>query len=351
MLDFLKPLYRRVRQVASFRKELPHQTVGIFVRATLPSTIGLREIYAQGNLRCQLLVFGELFTIVQGQRLSQSGGQGLKQLFDRLANGRRPSVGNLAQQQVARFSVHQRDGSATVSLADHRVALPVAVACPAIDRRRTPFDRDASRQLAAIFRASPHAPQASQVAAPVGSSGLLDMDPSVNRLPRDVAARMVGKTGAVRGRAGDSTRVVIITGNGKSFCAGADLKYFKESASTLGQQEARYRWANKTMMNPLAQFSKPVIAAINGACLGGGYEIMLACDLAVAAEDAVIADQQLISASWGPASTRKDDLAPRAPGRPRDHPLGKRLTGKEACRDRARKPRGPSRSTAGRRRP
>lgn len=53
-------------------------------------------------------------------------------------------------------------------------------------------------------------------------------------------------------------------------------------------------------MNPLAQLSKPVIAAVNGACLGGGYELMLACDLAIAAEDAVIADQHLNFGLIGP---------------------------------------------------
>jgi enoyl-CoA hydratase/carnithine racemase len=129
------------------------------------------------------------------------------------------------------------------------------------------------------------------------------------------------------------TRVVIITGNGKAFCAGADLKYFKESVSTLWQQEEWYRWANRTMMNPLAQFSKPVIAAVNGACLGGGYEIMLACDLVVAADDAIIADQHLNFGLVGPGgSTQRTTWLLGARKAKEVILLGKRLTGKEAER-------------------
>jgi enoyl-CoA hydratase/carnithine racemase len=129
------------------------------------------------------------------------------------------------------------------------------------------------------------------------------------------------------------TRVVIITGNGKSFCAGADLKYFKEEVSTLQQQEEWYRWANKTMMNPLAQLSKPVIAAVNGACLGGGYEIMLACDLAIAAEDAIIADQHLNFGLVGPGGSTPRTTWLLGPRKAKEVILtGKRMSGREAER-------------------
>jgi enoyl-CoA hydratase/carnithine racemase len=128
-----------------------------------------------------------------------------------------------------------------------------------------------------------------------------------------------------------STRVLIITGNGKSFCAGADVKYFSETNKTLRQTEEWYRWANKTMMNPLSQFSKPVIAAINGACLGGGYELMLACDLAIAAEDAIIADQHLNFGLVGPGGSTERTTWLLGPRKAKEFILfGKRLTGKEA---------------------
>jgi enoyl-CoA hydratase/carnithine racemase len=128
-------------------------------------------------------------------------------------------------------------------------------------------------------------------------------------------------------------RVVIMTGKGKSFCAGADLKYFKEQVSTLRQQEEWYRWANKTMMNPLAQLSKPVIAAVNGACLGGGYEIMLACDLAIAAEDAIIADQHLNFGLVGPGGSTPRTTWLLGPRKAKEVILtGKRMSGREAER-------------------
>jgi enoyl-CoA hydratase/carnithine racemase len=129
----------------------------------------------------------------------------------------------------------------------------------------------------------------------------------------------------------DSIHVVIITGRGKSFCAGVDLKYFKETVSTLWQQEEWYRWANRTMINPLAQLSKPVIAEVNGAALGGGYEMMLACDLAVAAEDAIIGDQHINFGLIGPGGSTQRTTWLLGPRRAKEVILmGKRLTGIEA---------------------
>jgi len=130
-----------------------------------------------------------------------------------------------------------------------------------------------------------------------------------------------------------AVRVVIITGSGKAFCAGADLKYFKANISTLWQQEEWFRRANRIMMNRLAQLRKPVIAAVNGAALGGGYEIMLACDLVVAADDAVIADQHLNFGIVGPGgSTQRTTWLIGARKAKEIIFTGKRLSGKEAER-------------------
>jgi enoyl-CoA hydratase len=75
--------------------------------------------------------------------------------------------------------------------------------------------------------------------------------------------------------------VVIITGAGKGFCAGADIKAMADPDTKPVAIGRRY-----TFFNRIEDMGKPVIAAINGACNGGGLEIALCCDFRVAAEQA-----------------------------------------------------------------
>lgn len=81
----------------------------------------------------------------------------------------------------------------------------------------------------------------------------------------------------------DSVRVVVLTGSGeKAFIAGADISEFVE-ATPVAQRDLFHE---RTLFNTIDTFPKPVIAMINGFCLGGGNELALACDIRIGSEKA-----------------------------------------------------------------
>jgi enoyl-CoA hydratase/3-hydroxyacyl-CoA dehydrogenase len=83
---------------------------------------------------------------------------------------------------------------------------------------------------------------------------------------------------------GDSTsRVVIITGEGPAFIAGADIKTMLDGDLTEVEEFTRF---GQGVMNDIERLDKPVIAAINGFALGGGLELALACDIRLASTEA-----------------------------------------------------------------
>jgi len=80
-------------------------------------------------------------------------------------------------------------------------------------------------------------------------------------------------------------RVLIITGAGKAFSAGADLK---ERAGMSPEQVRDFIYHIRRLMDDVEQFTKPVIAAVNGVALGGGTELALAADIRLASENATL---------------------------------------------------------------
>jgi enoyl-CoA hydratase len=88
----------------------------------------------------------------------------------------------------------------------------------------------------------------------------------------------------------DSVRVLVIKGAGeKAFVAGADIREFQQQ-TPITQRE---QFHEKTLFNSIDTFPKPVIAMINGFCLGGGNEIALACDLRIAGENAKFSQPEI----------------------------------------------------------
>ena len=86
----------------------------------------------------------------------------------------------------------------------------------------------------------------------------------------------------------DDIRTVVVTGAGRAFCVGADLKSW--AADYLGNPKEYWKWfgAFKDAHDKLREIGKPTVARINGIAVGGGNELQMACDLAVMVDDAFI---------------------------------------------------------------
>jgi enoyl-CoA hydratase/carnithine racemase len=84
----------------------------------------------------------------------------------------------------------------------------------------------------------------------------------------------------------DAIGVLIITGAGRAFCSGRDIFGLDYENNLPSAQYRAYVRANHEMLDEIEAIEKPVIAAVNGICAGGGVEIAIACDFRVAARGA-----------------------------------------------------------------
>ncbi len=135
-----------------------------------------------------------------------------------------------------------------------------------------------------------------------------------------------------------SCRAVILTGAGRGFCAGLDLRGYGAAPGNDGSDEARDRLGNQqhmsTVILELCRLPQPVIAAVNGPAAGFGLALSLACDIRYASSEAVFR-AAFINIGVSNCDMGTSWLLPRLIGASRSHELmltGRRVDAQEALR-------------------
>jgi enoyl-CoA hydratase len=122
---------------------------------------------------------------------------------------------------------------------------------------------------------------------------ILNRPDKMNALSRELRARLVE---TFRALSADTTiGAVVLTGAGRAFCAGLDLK---ELSMTGAPAEGR----DTDVVGEMDAFDRPIIGAVNGAAVTGGFEVALACDFLIASPEAKFADTHArvgILPGWG----------------------------------------------------
>lgn len=101
---------------------------------------------------------------------------------------------------------------------------------------------------------------------------IADIDTAIKTLARD-----------------DKARVIVLTGAGDAFSAGADLTMMKDAAESSAAENKQDARRLASMLNAIDECEKPVVALVNGACMGGGVGLAAAADIVIAAEEAFFA--------------------------------------------------------------
>lgn len=114
------------------------------------------------------------------------------------------------------------------------------------------------------------------------------MSPQLNHEMCDVIARL---------ETDPEARVLVLGGAGKAWCAGMDLELFFRDLDDKPAERAVAIWeTNEWRWNRLFTYPKPTIAMVQGYCFGGGFTQLIACDFAIASEDATFG---LSEVNWG----------------------------------------------------
>jgi len=132
--------------------------------------------------------------------------------------------------------------------------------------------------------------------------------PPVNAINGDLLQALADEVEKVR--LDEAVRAVVITGNGPTFAAGADVMGFLQMGGSLADfQKAGARLFRQIEMHP-----KPFVAAVNGVAYGGGNELAMACDIRVAGKNARFGQPEVnlgIIPAWG-GTWRLPDLVGRS---------------------------------------
>ena len=122
---------------------------------------------------------------------------------------------------------------------------------------------------------------------PVGTL-TLNRPEALNSLSPEMLGELAHALERVEQRAG--VKALVIRGEGSAFCTGADLNYLEGAVSDPPLLD-RYLQQLNALFFRLEELPLPVIGVVHGFALAGGLELLLACDLVIAAEDARIGDQ------------------------------------------------------------
>lgn len=127
-----------------------------------------------------------------------------------------------------------------------------------------------------------------------------------NALNEDLIAELTQAFHALDDNA--AVRAIVLTGRGRSFCAGADIESMKRQGAAAYEENLSNARGLAEMFRAIAESNKPTVARVNGAAIGGGLGLVCCCDIAVASNTAKFAASEvrlgLIPATIGPYVVR-----------------------------------------------